>query len=135
MRESGMINRNILKSLNNWKKSSNRKPLIIRGARQTGKTYAVNMFSKSFDNYVYINLEKEDEKAVFENGKNLQQIIQGIELLKEQNLTNNNTLLFIDEIQSSSKAIQMLRYFYDFFNLLKKIFFSGSWDFVIKKFF
>ncbi len=108
-----MFKRNILNILNNWKKSKNRKPLIVRGARQTGKTVAINLFSKQYNNYVYLNLEKEADKQLFEKSENLSQIIQGIELSKQKSLGKEDTLLFIDEIQNSPKAVQMLRFFYE----------------------
>lgn len=108
-----MFKRNILNLLNKWKLADNRKPLIIRGARQTGKTLAVEMFGRSFSNYVYLNLERDADKQIFERGRDLEDIISAIELAKKQALKEKNTLLFIDEIQNSQKALQMLRYFYE----------------------
>ncbi|MBU4485213.1 ATP-binding protein [bacterium] len=108
-----MFKRNILNLLDKWKSAENRKPLIIRGARQTGKTAAVEMFSKSFPNYIYLNLERDGDKQLFEKGRDLEDIISAIELAKKKALKEKNTLLFIDEIQNSQKALQMLRYFYE----------------------
>lgn len=108
-----MFKRNILKLLDKWKLADRRKPLIIRGARQTGKTAAVEMFSKSFSNYIYLNLERDADKQLFEKGGDLEDIIPAIELAKKKALKEKNTLLFIDEVQNSQKALQMLRYFYE----------------------
>jgi len=61
-----MFYREIIENLNNWAERKNRKPLILRGARQVGKTTAVEMFSKQFDQYICINLEKTEERVLFE---------------------------------------------------------------------
>jgi len=108
-----MFKRNLLYLLDKWKNSSIRKPLIIRGARQTGKTVVVHMFSEAFTNFIYIDLEKEADKNLFEKSSDLKQIIQAIEIAKNKKLEPNNTLLFIDEIQNSPNAIKMLRYFHE----------------------
>lgn len=108
-----MFKRNILNNLNNWKNSKRRKPLIIRGARQTGKTVAVDMFGETFSNYIWLNLEKEADRRIFERSRSLDEVIQGIEMAKKGSLREEDTLLFIDEIQNSSKAVQMLRFFYE----------------------
>lgn len=110
-----MFKRNLLNLLNKWKSADNRKPLIIRGARQTGKTAVVEMFAKSFSNYIYLNLERDADKQLFEKGRDLEDIISAIELAKKKVLKEKDTLLFIDEIQNSQKALQMLRYFYEDF--------------------
>jgi len=108
-----MFKRNISNILNKWKTSNNRKPLIIRGARQTGKTATVEMFGKSFPNYVYLNLERNADRQLFEKKGDLEEIIPAIELAKKKVLKQEGTFLFIDEIQNSQKALQMLRYFYE----------------------
>lgn len=108
-----MFKRNILDLLVKWKSSDNRKPLIIRGARQTGKTAAVEMFGRSFSNYIYLNLERGADKQLFEKGRDLEDIIPAIELAKKRALKEKETLLFIDEIQNSQKALLLLRYFYE----------------------
>lgn len=104
----------ISKSLTDWKQSKNRKPLILRGARQVGKTTLINEFSKSYKHSVQLNLEKPEHLKFFEIYTDVKTIIDSLFL------TNNiasdaivNTLLFIDEIQESPKAIQLLRYFYE----------------------
>lgn len=108
-----MFERNIAHTLSRWKASPDRKPLIIRGARQTGKTVAIDRFGQSFSTYLSLNLEKESEKNLFEQGGDLEQIIQAIELAKKKPLKGDDTLLFIDEIQNSPNALKMLRYFFE----------------------
>lgn len=108
-----MFYRNILKELDNWKQKRERKPLIIRGARQTGKTVAVNMFAQKFSNFISLNLERESDKLLFERSESLEQTLHAIELAKGKAVLVPDTLLFIDEIQNSGKAIQFLRFFYE----------------------
>ncbi len=106
--------RKILTSLNEWKKRKNHKPLILRGARQVGKTTLIKQFSKSFKHYIYLNLEKESDKTLFENNNDVKHILDTIFLKENIPLSLlNETLIFIDEIQESPKAIQLLRYFYE----------------------
>ncbi len=108
-----MFQRNILKELNNWKNGQNRKPLIIRGARQVGKTVAIEMFGKSFDNFIQLNLDRDSDMAIFESSTSVEMACKGIELSKGKDPFAPHTLLFIDEIQNSARAIQLLRYFYE----------------------
>ena len=61
-----MFNRDINSELKKWAAKPSRKPLILRGARQVGKTTAVDQFSKNFDQYIYLNLEKEEQREIFE---------------------------------------------------------------------
>ena len=104
--------RQILKDLKEWKESNFRKPLVLRGARQTGKTTVVNHFSKEFDTYIYLNLEKESDKNLFENKKDIKEIFQMI--CFERNISpKGETLLFIDEIQNSANAVMQMRYFFE----------------------
>ena len=109
-----MFNRKIIKELENWALRENRKPLILRGARQVGKTTLINQFSKQFDEYIYLNLETDEDKKLFYNFKNVDELVQAIFFIKNKKFNKNSkTLLFIDEIQESPKAIEMLRYFYE----------------------
>ncbi|MBX2975583.1 MAG: ATP-binding protein [Ignavibacteriaceae bacterium] len=109
-----MIERHILKELLNWKEKTNRKPLIIRGARQVGKTTLIKSFSKSYQNKILLNLEKPADKRIFESFENISDIIDV--LLLKFKLSPDKTkglLIFIDEIQESTAAIKYLRYFYE----------------------
>ncbi len=106
------IKRNAYSKLIAWKMDEFRKPLLLRGARQVGKTTLVRAFSKEFDNYLELNLEKEKDLRLFETD-DINIIINSAFLLKRKIASNKSTLLFIDEIQESPKAIQLLRYFYE----------------------
>ncbi len=114
-----MYYRNILKKLSEWKNNITRKPLILRGARQVGKTTVVKMFSTEFDFFIHLNLDKNDDFKIFETNNNLETIIQILFLKQNIKPKENKTILiFIDEIQNSANAIKLLRYFYEEFNYL-----------------
>ncbi len=108
-----MFNRSIEESLIRWSRRKDRKPLILRGARQVGKTTVINMFSKKFDQYIYLDIENSKDRKLFENNYSFDQIIDAIFLYKEKSKQIKNTLIFIDEIQYSQRAVKMLRYFYE----------------------
>ncbi|MCK5857225.1 MAG: ATP-binding protein [Bacteroidales bacterium] len=108
------IYRTLYQRLYTWKDELDHKPVLIRGARQVGKTTLVRSFSKEFANYIELNLEREADRELFkldDTGK----LLNAIYLHKEIKLNSGNTLLFIDEIQEEPKAIQQLRYFYEDF--------------------
>lgn len=106
------IQRKVYKKLLEWKDSKYRKPLLLRGARQVGKTTLIREFSKEFDNYIELNLEKEADCDLFETD-DINKILNAAYLLKNLEPTKKHTLLFLDEIQESPKAIKQLRYFYE----------------------
>lgn len=108
-----MFYRKIIDELKIWKQQADRKPLVLRGARQVGKTTAVEIFSKEFDQYIYLNLEKGESAEIFERGLPIEKLIQAIFLSKNMSRKNGSTLIFIDEIQNSAPAVAMLRYFYE----------------------
>ncbi len=108
------MERNFERYLFNWKHSSNHKPLIVRGARQVGKTHTVKKFAKQhFQHLLNINLEKNREFADLFAQTNPQQIINELSAMYNIPVLDGKTLLFIDEIQFSPKAIAALRYFYE----------------------
>lgn len=107
-----MIKRNAYKNLLEWKDKTNRKPLIIRGARQVGKTSLVREFSKEFKCYVELNLEKENLRRLFDID-NVDKILNAAFLITNVIPSEGSTLIFLDEIQESPKAIKLLRYFYE----------------------
>jgi len=78
-----MLNRNILIELEAWKVDSARKPLILRGARQVGKTTVVEMFAKNYKQYIRLNLEQEEDAAPFKAYKNIHQLAEQLFFLKE----------------------------------------------------
>ena len=108
------INRHIFSELTSWKKSSDRKPLILRGARQVGKTTLIHQFAKSYKNRILLNLELAKDKRFFTDFENIQTIVEA--LLISHNVSTSekgNTIIFIDEIQEVPEAISMLRYFFE----------------------
>lgn len=109
-----VFDRAILKELNAWKLSSQRKPLVLRGARQVGKTTVVRQFGQSFDTFVYLNLELPADRRLFEGQLSPESTVQRI-LLEKKVQRRGQTLLFIDEIQQSPAAVAMLRYLYEQF--------------------
>ena len=109
-----MFDRELLSDLKKWQNQPSRKPLVIRGARQVGKTTVINQFSKSFGQYIYLNLELPEDRQPFEQFTNIETLLQAIFFLKNKSLSQRNqTLLFIDEIQATPEAINLLRYFYE----------------------
>ena len=108
------IKRDIDKILVDWKAEDNRKPLLLRGVRQCGKTSTVRAFAETFENYIEINLEKQPGlRSLFENDIDIKRIIMQLELRFEKQIMPGKTLLFIDEIQECPRAITGLRYFYE----------------------
>ncbi len=102
-----------LKKLLQWKNKPARKPLIIRGARQTGKTWLMMEFGSRFYNAVaYLNLEKSEILSeVFHSGYDIKRIIRALELETGITIEPDNTLIILDEIQTIPKAITSLKYF------------------------
>jgi len=106
-----MFNRNIETDLLEWKQRHSRKPLVLRGARQTGKTTVVRKFAKSFDGFVELNLEKDAVRRIFSEITDIGRILQSIEGVCNRRIIPGRTLLFIDEIQNSVSAVKLLRFF------------------------
>lgn len=104
--------RKIEKELLKWKEDF-KKPLMLVGARQTGKTYILEEFcQKNFNDYLYINLDKEENIAeVFENTIDPDMIVEKIEIIKNKVINPEDTIIFLDEIQVSERAITSLKYF------------------------
>lgn len=104
--------RKIEKELLKWKEN-HKKPLMLIGARQTGKTYIIEEFcKKNYDSYLYFNLEKEsDILSIFETTIIPEEIIEKIEIIKNKKINLENTIIFFDEIQVSEQAITSLKYF------------------------
>lgn len=107
-----MFRRNALDWLDQWKNKENRKPLVIRGARQVGKTSLVKEFGKQFDTFVSFNLETADDLALFKKEIPVLDLFD-LMLAVRGKKKDGSVLLFIDEIQNSPVAIKMLRYFYE----------------------
>ena len=117
-----MFRRSILNELKRWSDKEGRKPLVLRGARQVGKTTVVNEFGKRFRQYIYINLELPNDRQPFETLKDAETLLQALFLLRGMKFADRaDTLLFIDEIQEVAGAFNMLRYFYEQFPELRVI--------------
>ena len=107
------IKRTILKKLTAWKLAPDRKPLILQGARQVGKTWLLTHFGASeFDNVSYFNFEEQpDLKQFFENTKDVPRIVQNLSLVNGQPILPQKTLIIFDEIQECNDALNTLKYF------------------------
>jgi uncharacterized protein len=106
--------RKIEKHLRNWKEDLDKKPLLLRGARQVGKSSTVRQFASSFDSFIEINFDFSPQYiAVFERSLDPSEICKEISFLTGKTITAGKTLLFFDEIQLCPKAITSLRYFYE----------------------
>ncbi|MEI6411554.1 MAG: AAA family ATPase [Bacteroidota bacterium] len=100
--------------LSAWKNSETRKPLILRGARQVGKSSAVRHLALQFEHFVEVNFEETPAlKSVFSGALNPQQIIENLSIFFGAPITPGRTLLFFDEIQACPQAISSLRFFYE----------------------
>ncbi len=108
-----MFRRIALENLREWALKAERKPLVLRGARQVGKTTLVEMFAADFDHYIYLNLEEKDNAELFATDSTFDDLLAGIFFKAKLSVDSPRTLIFIDEIQTEPKAVQTLRYFYE----------------------
>lgn len=119
--------------LQDWALQKGFKPLLLRGARQVGKTYAVRELGKKFDVFIEINLEISTKaREIFTTDLYPQRIIQEISYLTKQEIVPGKTLLFFDEVQVVPKAIQALRYFYEMMPELHVVAAGSLLDFAIE---
>lgn len=104
-----------IEKLYKWKESKRRKPLIIEGARQVGKTWLMKEFGgKAYADTVYINFDSNSRMAaLFASDLNTDRLIMGIELYANRKINPNNTLLIFDEVQEVPRALSSLKYFYE----------------------
>lgn len=107
--------RDKMNELKKWKNSTTRKPLIIRGARQVGKTWLMKEFGKQcYKKCAYINFDDNSRMdKLFEEDFDLDKIIQGLKIESNVNIEPENTLIILDEIQETPKALKALKYFYE----------------------
>ena len=107
------MKREFIKELVKWRDSSRRKPLLITGVRQCGKTHTLKEFGNTcFDNVCYVNLESSSNyAAIFDYDFDVKRIIREIELIEQCKITPGKTLLILDEIQEVPRAITALKYF------------------------
>ena len=107
------MHRMAMTQLQDWKMKKRRKPLVIRGARQVGKTWLMKEFGASeYASTVYINFDNNERvKALFEGGLEVERLITGLELYAGHKIDPKNTLLIFDEVQEAPKALASLKYF------------------------
>lgn len=107
------MERKFTKQLLKWKNENIKEPLMVVGARQTGKTYIIDKFCKeNYDNYIYLNFEDISKlSSVFEENLIPEEIIKKIEVIINKEIDVKNTIIFFDEIQISERAITSLKYF------------------------
>lgn len=104
-----------IENLKEWKKSPYRKPLIIEGARQVGKTWLMKEFGRTcYDNVVYVNFDNNSKMdTLFSGDLDIPRIIMGIEIFSGKKIQADNTLLIFDEVQEVPRALTSLKYFYE----------------------
>lgn len=104
-----------IEDLKKWKKSNDRKPLIIRGARQVGKTWLMKEFGeKNYEKCAYINFDENIRmNQLFSGDFDIDRIIQGLKIESGVNIEPENTLIIFDEVQETPKALTALKYFYE----------------------
>ncbi len=126
--------RHIDSYLEEWKTDVNRKSLLVRGARQVGKSSAVRQLSKSFKYFVEVNLEKQQNvKLLFEASIDIKLLCSQLSAIYNTPIIAGETLLFFDEIQESARAIASLRYFYEDFPELHVIAAGSLLEFTLKE--
>lgn len=107
------LKRNAIEDLIKWKSSEERKPMVLKGARQVGKTWLMKEFGQNYyDSYVYFNFDEEDElKSIFEANKKPQRIIELLSMIAGEKIVPGETLIIFDEIQECPEALNTLKYF------------------------
>ena len=107
------MKRNAISDLIKWKNNPERKPLVIRGARQVGKTWLMKEFGQNcYDRFVYFNFDEEDAlKSIFTVNKNPQRIIELLSMIAGEKILPGETLVIFDEVQGCPEAVNTLRYF------------------------
>ena len=107
------MKRNVISELIQWKNSEERKPMVLKGARQVGKTWLMKEFGRNYyDSFVYFNFDEEDElKSIFETNKNPFRIIELLSMICDQKIEPEKTLIIFDEIQECPEALNTLKYF------------------------
>ncbi len=129
-----MFKRIIDLHLKRWKVDIYRKPLLLRGARQVGKTYAARKLGQTFEYYVEVNFEQMKEAClIFEKDLIPEKLIRALSLLMKVPIIPGKTLLFFDEVQEAPQAIVALRYFYEMMPDLHLIAAGSLLEFAIEK--
>jgi predicted AAA+ superfamily ATPase len=126
-----IFKRKIYQQLLDWKNSGRRKPLVLRGARQVGKSTVVREFAREYNAFIELNLERKQDLSLFELD-DVKTILEAILVRENISINEESLLLFIDEIQESPKAIQLLRFFYEDFPSLHVICAGSLLEHVVK---
>lgn len=107
------MKRNAIQDLIKWKSDVERKPMVIRGARQVGKTWLMKEFGQNYyESYVYFNFDEEEElNSIFETNKNPHRIIELLSMIAGEKILPEETLVIFDEIQECPEALNTLKYF------------------------
>ncbi|MFR0824855.1 MAG: ATP-binding protein [Anaerotignum faecicola] len=107
------MKRTAMEKLVAWKSSDERKPMVLKGARQVGKTWLMKEFGKNYyKSFVYFNFDEEDElKSIFETNKNPQRIIELLSMIAGEKIHPLDTLVIFDEVQECPEALNALKYF------------------------
>lgn len=107
------MRRNAIFDLIKWKNSEERKPMVLKGARQVGKTWLMKEFGRScYEHFVYFNFDEEDElKSIFETNKNPYRIVELLSMICGEKIEPEKTLIIFDEIQECPEALNALKYF------------------------
>lgn len=102
-----------MEDLIRWKASEERKPMVLKGARQVGKTWLMKEFGKNYyTSYIYFNFDEEDDlKSIFETNKNPHRIVELLSLISGKKILPKETLIIFDEIQECPEALNSLKYF------------------------
>jgi hypothetical protein len=121
--------------LSDWQNRSDRKPLIVRGARQVGKTHLVEHWGhEHYKVVVKLDLERERDFHTLFDGQDPRKLLEEISLLKGQRLIPGECLLFLDEVQACPKALSVLRYFHEIIPQLHVIAAGSLLDFALREF-
>ena len=107
------MERQMMDELVRWKARENRKPLLLKGARQTGKTWLLKEFGRRmYDSFIHVNLDRNPDIAeIFAVNKNPEDIIRKLEYATRKKIEPGKTLVILDEIQASRAALNSLKYF------------------------
>lgn len=129
-----MMNRKLLDKLITWSTDPLRMPLILRGARQVGKSWLIEEFGKQFKSFIKINFDKQpNAKAIFEGDIHIPTILERLSLYTHQQIIPGESLLFFDEVQECENCLKSLRYFKEDLQELHVIAAGSLIDFILEK--
>jgi predicted AAA+ superfamily ATPase len=129
-----MLKRTIDQDLLTWKDVKERRPLVLRGARQVGKSFTIREFARQhFSDFVEINFEKQPELKALFNGTDVKKILKGLSQWSNQEIIQGKSLLFIDEIQECPQALLALRYFFEELPQLHVVAAGSLLDFLLRE--